>query len=67
MRAEEIRVSEMTEQFFALALQAERIDSECLETPIEPALEAVLSFVLEHPESRKELADAFIHIARGKG
>lgn len=60
-------MSAVTQKFFELALEAERIDSECLEQPIEPALEAVLSHVLAHPESRVELADAFIQIAHGQG
>ena len=57
----------VTLKFFELALDAERIDSTCLEQSSEPALELVLSHVLAHPESRVELADAFIQIAHSHG
>jgi hypothetical protein len=57
----------VTQKFFELALEAERIDSECLDESAEPAFEAVLSFVLAHPESRGEFADAFMQLARDPG
>jgi len=60
-------VNNVVKTFFELALEAERIDSQCLDLPIEPALDAVLSYVLAHPESRAELANAFIQIAHGQG
>lgn len=56
-------ISPATQKFFDLALEAERLDSENLDEPIEPAFEAVLSFVIAHPELKNELADAFMQLA----
>ncbi|MDY4297353.1 MULTISPECIES: hypothetical protein [unclassified Xanthomonas] len=56
--------SSVVEKFFELALEAERIDSECMEEPLEPAFDAVLSFVIAHPECRDEFAGAFMRLAR---
>lgn len=53
----------ISQKFFDLVAEVERIDS-ALDEPVEPALEAVLMFVLAHPESRSELADAFLQVAR---
>ncbi|WP_184125180.1 hypothetical protein [Stenotrophomonas rhizophila] len=60
-------MSAVAQRFLELALEVERIESECLEQPIEPALEAVLDYVLAHPECRADLVAAFIHIAHGRG
>ena len=50
-------------QIHALINEVNRVDSE-LETPIEPALENVLEFILNHLESRAEFAILFLQIAR---
>lgn len=58
----EYATTDVVRRFFELALEAERIDSQCLEEPVEPAFEAVLSHVLAHPESRVDLANAFVQV-----
>ena len=51
-------------KFFELSAAAERIDSEMLGEPVEPAFEAVLNYTLAHPESRKLFINAFLKMAR---
>lgn len=55
--------ADVVEQFWALAKTAERIDSEQLETDVEPAFEAVLSHVLSHPEARPAFVEALLSMA----
>jgi len=57
------QLSSVLQKFFELAAEAERIDTELMDEPVEPAFEAVLSHVLEHPEARTEIAKAFLQIA----
>ncbi|MBP2160500.1 MULTISPECIES: hypothetical protein [Asticcacaulis] len=52
------------QRFYELAKEAERIDSEAFDQPVEPAFDSVLEFVLEHPESRAAFAAAFLEIAK---
>ncbi len=51
-------------RFWELVAEVNRIDTEELETDIEPWLEAVLSHVLAYPDARPQFADAFLQILR---
>lgn len=51
------------ERFFLLAQEAQRVDAEALDEPVEPAFEAVLSLVISHPEARAGIARAFMRLA----
>ncbi|WP_443747247.1 hypothetical protein [Asticcacaulis solisilvae] len=44
--------STIIEKFLALAREAERIDMEEFEQPLDPSFDAVLNFVLAHPEDK---------------
>ncbi|MDY7804522.1 hypothetical protein U0E23_18940 [Burkholderia stagnalis] len=52
------------DEFFKLAAHAEFIAGSAMDQPLEPALEAVLSFVQNHLGQRIELADAFLDVLR---
>jgi hypothetical protein len=54
----------VVQKFYELAAEAERIDSEVFDEPVEPAFEAVLFYVLSHPESRQSFVNAFLQLAR---
>lgn len=56
-------IAEIVGHFFDLAAEAERIDAD-LNGDAEPAMEAVLLHVLAHPQARRELAEAFLEVAR---
>lgn len=50
------------QRFWELTGEANRVATEQLETDVEPWLEAVLSHVTAHPETRPQFADAFLRI-----
>jgi len=50
----------LIQRFHELAEEADRIDEEEPEVPLEAAYGAVLDLVLEHPEARQDFADAFM-------
>jgi hypothetical protein len=55
--------SAIVSRFFELSLEAGRVNSEHLDEPTEPYFEAVLEFVISHPEFRNEFAKAFMQLA----
>lgn len=57
-------MSEITDQFFKLSADAEFIAGSAMDKPLEPALEAILIFVQDHPSHRIELVDAFLDVLR---
>lgn len=55
-------IVDTNKKFFELVEKIRYIDSECLEEPIEPYLEILLEYIIDHPELKTEFINAFIQI-----